>query len=113
MKMLNGESQTCFFNDISLNFSCDRYFNRDVECIKTFFRRRFRYESALYPKFQRTLANEEGGEDFRLDIVVAASGFSRKDMKVLEEVSVMSCYSITYSYLHLTLVYGRCQRGGI
>jgi len=61
------------------------YFNRDVECIKTFFRRRFRYESALYPKFQRTLANEEGGEDFRLDVVVAASGFSRKDMKVLEE----------------------------
>ncbi|KAJ3985672.1 RIO1 family-domain-containing protein [Lentinula detonsa] len=61
------------------------YFNRDVECIKTFFRRRFRYESALYPKFRRVLANEEGGEDFRLDVVVAASGFSRKDMKVLEE----------------------------
>ncbi|KAF9069106.1 RIO1 family-domain-containing protein [Rhodocollybia butyracea] len=61
------------------------YFNRDVECIKTFFRRRFRYESALYPKFKRTLANEEGGEDFKLDVVVAASGFSRKDMKVLEE----------------------------
>ncbi|KAJ4489323.1 atypical/RIO/RIO2 protein kinase [Lentinula edodes] len=61
------------------------YFNRDVECIKTFFRRRFKYESALYPKFRRTLANEEGGEDFQLDVVVAASGFSRKDMKILEE----------------------------
>lgn len=63
--------------------SCYRYFNRDVECIKTFLRRRFRYESALYPKFKRTLANEEGGENFKLDVVVAASGFSRKDMKVL------------------------------
>jgi hypothetical protein len=26
------------------------------------------------------------GEDFKLDIVVAASGFGRKDMKVLEQV---------------------------
>ncbi|KAJ3767003.1 RIO1 family-domain-containing protein [Lentinula raphanica] len=61
------------------------YFNRDVECIKTFFRRRFRYESALYPKFRRILTNEEEGEDFRLDVVVAASGFTRRDMKVLED----------------------------
>ncbi|KAG7099283.1 hypothetical protein E1B28_001142 [Marasmius oreades] len=61
------------------------YFNRDVECIRTFFRRRFRYESAIYPKFKRVLVDEEGETGFRLDVEVAASGFSRKDMKDLEE----------------------------
>ena len=28
-----------------------RYFDRDVQCIRTFFARRFNYESELYPKF--------------------------------------------------------------
>ncbi|PBK77255.1 RIO1-domain-containing protein [Armillaria solidipes] len=61
------------------------YFNRDVECIRTFFRRRFRYESSLYPRF-KTIATEDSSEStFRLDVVVAASGFGNKDMKVLEE----------------------------
>ncbi|KAK0465126.1 RIO1 family-domain-containing protein [Desarmillaria tabescens] len=61
------------------------YFNRDVECIRTFFKRRFRYESSLYPRF-KTIATENTSEsNFRLDIVVAASGFGNKDMKVLEE----------------------------
>ncbi|KAK7463649.1 Serine/threonine-protein kinase rio2 [Stygiomarasmius scandens] len=62
------------------------YFNRDVECIRTFFKRRFRYESSLYPKFKRTVADEDTeGEGFRLDVAVEASGFGRKDMKTLEE----------------------------
>ncbi|TFK77036.1 RIO1-domain-containing protein [Pluteus cervinus] len=62
------------------------YFNRDVECIRTFFRRRFQYESALYPRFRKVLndTNEEG-ETFRLDVAVAASGFARKEMAELEE----------------------------
>ncbi|KAF8898672.1 RIO1 family-domain-containing protein [Infundibulicybe gibba] len=62
------------------------YFNRDVECIRTFFKRRFQYESALYPKFRRTLEDPDAkGEGFKLDVMVEASGFGRKDMKVLEE----------------------------
>ncbi|TFY83594.1 hypothetical protein EWM64_g426 [Hericium alpestre] len=60
------------------------YFNRDVECIRRFFRRRFRYESAIYPRFRSTM-NEAGEDDFQLDVVVSASGFGRKEMKVLEE----------------------------
>jgi len=60
------------------------YFNRDVECIRTFFRRRFRYESALYPKFKASLNNEDV-EGFKLDVEVAASGFRSRDQKVLEE----------------------------
>ena len=71
-----------------------RYFNRDVECIRTFFRRRFRYESNLYPRFRSTInrkdgeesAKESNDEDFRLDVVVAASGFRHSEQKVLEEV---------------------------
>jgi len=60
------------------------YFNRDVECIRTFFKRRFRYESSLYPRFRKVV--EESGQDgFRLDVMVEASGFGRKEMKVLEE----------------------------
>ncbi|EJD55601.1 RIO1-domain-containing protein [Auricularia subglabra TFB-10046 SS5] len=60
------------------------YFNRDVECIRTFFRRRFRYESILYPRFKKTIADGEDGENFRLDVVVEASGFSKKDETVLQ-----------------------------
>ena len=63
------------------------YFNRDVECIKTFFSRRFGYQSMLWPRFSRTIKEgEEDNESFRLDVVVAASGFGRKDQEELEKV---------------------------
>jgi len=47
----------------------------------------------LYPRFRSTINRKEGeegakdgdGEDFRLDIVVAASGFKHSEQKVLEE----------------------------
>ncbi|KAF8314981.1 RIO1-domain-containing protein [Clavulina sp. PMI_390] len=61
------------------------YFNRDVECIRTFFRRRFKYESALYPRFKTTLDEATGESSFRLDVMVAASGFKNKDQQALEE----------------------------
>jgi RIO kinase 2 len=57
-----------------------------VECIRTFFKRRFQYESALYPKFKKTVADSGSEEQFRLDVEVAASGFGRRDMKILEQV---------------------------
>jgi len=62
------------------------YFNRDVECIRRFFKRRFKYESALYPRFS-AIKPGDGKEDgsFRLDVVVAASGFTKKDQKILDE----------------------------
>ncbi|OCB85670.1 RIO1-domain-containing protein [Sanghuangporus baumii] len=69
------------------------YFNRDVECIRRFFRRRFRYESVLYPRFRSTMREgEENEENFRLDVVVAASGFSKKEMRTLEEVECNCFY---------------------
>ncbi|CAG8542668.1 2597_t:CDS:10 [Dentiscutata heterogama] len=55
------------------------YFNRDVECIRTFFKRRFNYESTLYPKFKLDISRE-----FSLDVQVAASGFTKKYQQELE-----------------------------
>lgn len=41
----------------------------------------------LYPKFSRILKEGPSGEEFRLDVMVAASGFGHKEMKTLEQVS--------------------------
>ena len=60
------------------------YFNRDVDCIRRFFQRRFKYESAVYPKFTANLQN--GKREFDLDVEVAASGFSKDDRKHLDDV---------------------------
>ncbi|KAJ2808678.1 Serine/threonine-protein kinase rio2 [Coemansia guatemalensis] len=64
--------------------NAEYYFNRDVDCIRTFFKRRFGYESALYPKFTAKL-----DKDFDLDVKVAASGFTKKDQTQLERFMQM------------------------
>jgi hypothetical protein len=74
-----------------------RYFNRDVECIRTFFRRRFRYESSLYPRFRKTIEGS-GEEGFRLDVMVEASGFGRKEMRVLEQVPIIFSFTCFYNF---------------
>lgn len=57
------------------------YFDRDVQCIRDFFQRRFSYESELYPKFAdvKRLHN--------LDVEVAASGFTRDMSDSFDEAS--------------------------
>ncbi|KAI8979824.1 RIO1 family-domain-containing protein [Mycotypha africana] len=62
------------------HMNAEYYFNRDVECIRTFFRRRFGYESVLYPRFTKDVNRE-----FSLDVQVAASGFSKQMQKELED----------------------------
>ncbi|KAK9696569.1 Serine/threonine-protein kinase rio2 [Basidiobolus ranarum] len=57
------------------------YFDRDVECIRDFFRRRYRYESQLYPKFQL-----DTNKEFDLDVQVAASGFNKKQIEEYEKI---------------------------
>ena len=62
-----------------------RYFDRDVNCIKRFFSRRFGFTSdAPGPFFEdvRRLVGKKGAK--RLDVEVEASGFSRKMAKELE-----------------------------
>ncbi|KAJ3190694.1 hypothetical protein HK101_008454 [Irineochytrium annulatum] len=61
--------------------NAEMYFNRDVECIRTFFRRRFNYESSVYPRF-----TSDAEREFSLDVQVAASGFTRKLQNELEKM---------------------------
>ena len=84
-----------FPTSINMTFIVIRYFNRDVECIRRFFKKRFRYESVLYTYFKYTLKeNGEDTENFRLDVMVSASGFDKKDMKTLEEVNLSQNYTL-------------------
>ena len=65
--------------------NAEYYFDRDVNCIKRFFERRFRYtsqEKGPYFKDAKRLIGKDGVK--RLDISVEASGFSRKMAKELE-----------------------------
>ncbi len=61
------------------------YFNRDVDCVKRFFSRRFGFistdEGPLFDDAKR-LINKEGSK--RLDVQAEASGFSKKMAKELE-----------------------------
>lgn len=88
------------------------FFDRDVEGIKRFFKRRFRYEPDSWPTWQDVLAGEEEEDDeqqegeiadgetekqgetkkiegkkrVRLDEAVEASGWKRDMQQQLEEV---------------------------
>jgi len=65
--------------------NAEYYFDRDVNCIKRFFERRFHFTSdSKGPHFKdaRKLIGKDGVK--RLDVSVAASGFSRKMAKELE-----------------------------
>lgn len=65
--------------------NAEYYFDRDVNCIKRFFERRFHFTSdSKGPHFKdaRKLIGKDGAK--RLDVAVSASGFSRKMAKELE-----------------------------
>lgn len=47
------------------------YFSRDVECIRTFFRKKLNFEGAEFPKF------DEISRKHNLDIELEASGFTK------------------------------------
>lgn len=55
------------------------YFNRDVNCIRDFFKKRFNYESELYPTFGDIRREDD------LDVEVAASGFSKQMAEELDQ----------------------------
>ena len=81
------------------------YFNRDVECIRTFFARRFKYESSVFPKF--TSVVRDGVREFDLDVEVAASGFRKEDKRALEEVRVSLSLSLSLFLLGWNRASGR------
>lgn len=53
------------------HLNAEWYFDRDVQCIRDFFNRRFRYESELYPTF-KDITREDS-----LDVEISASGFTK------------------------------------
>jgi len=61
------------------------YFERDVNCVKRYFERRFHFVSdEAGPCFEEARAQVGAGGVHRLDVEVEASGFSRKMAKELE-----------------------------
>lgn len=65
--------------------NAEMYFDRDVECVKRFFERRFGFVSEEPGPFFKELKQKVGSDNARrLDIQVEASGFSRKQAKELE-----------------------------
>lgn len=65
--------------------NAEMYFDRDVNCIKRFFQRRFHFtpnEPGPFFTDARKLIGKDGAK--RLDVAVEASGFSRKMAKELE-----------------------------
>ena len=73
-----------FPQTLSTNHSnAQYYFDRDVECIKRFFERRFKYVSEEHGPFLAD-AIKSADNERRLDVEVEASGFSRKMGKELE-----------------------------
>ncbi|KAG8527550.1 uncharacterized protein KY384_007702 [Bacidia gigantensis] len=67
------------------------YFNRDVQCIKTYFERRFNFLSSeagpFFADARKAAAKQATAKGKRLDLEVEASGFSKK--KVQELVQYM------------------------
>ncbi|KAJ2896666.1 hypothetical protein MKZ38_005318 [Zalerion maritima] len=65
--------------------NAEMYFDRDVNCIKTFFKRRFKFTSTQPGPFFKA-AKKTLGQDGakRLDAVALASGFTKKMLKDLE-----------------------------
>ena len=66
--------------------NAEMYFDRDVNCIKRFFERRFNFVSdELGPHFADARRLAAGKKGKRLDVEVEASGFSKKMAKELEK----------------------------
>lgn len=65
--------------------NAEMYFDRDVECIKRYFKRKFKFVSdSTGPTFAEARKKLLKNPGKRLDIEVEASGFSRKMAKELE-----------------------------
>ncbi|KAK6180181.1 hypothetical protein SNE40_012376 [Patella caerulea] len=54
------------------HLNAEWYFDRDVQCVRNFFSKRYHFESELYPKFS-DISREDN-----IDVAVAASGFTKE-----------------------------------
>lgn len=60
--------------NLIFNFSSCSYFDRDVECIRSYFKKRFHFEAENYPIFKKDVEKK-----FSLDKDLSASGFTPED----------------------------------
>lgn len=63
----------------------ERFFQRDVDCIRTFFERKLHYVSEDYPDFKRDVKREAS-----IDLLVEASGLNKKQAKEFETAMAQS-----------------------
>ncbi|KAA8904572.1 hypothetical protein TRICI_005442 [Trichomonascus ciferrii] len=63
----------------------ERFFRRDVDCIRTFFERKLHYVSDDYPDFKRDVKREAS-----IDLLVDASGLNKKQAKEFEKAMAQS-----------------------
>lgn len=81
--MLNSEDKPTLIDFPQMMSTSHRnaewYFDRDVNCVREFFKKRFGYESELFPKFS------DIERDDTLDLETAASGFSKEVKEELDE----------------------------
>ncbi|XP_050044446.1 uncharacterized protein RIOK2 isoform X2 [Dermacentor andersoni] len=81
--MLNAEDKPTLIDFPQMmstsHHNAEWYFDRDVNCVREFFKKRFGYESELFPKFS------DIERDDTLDLETAASGFSKEVKEELEE----------------------------
>ncbi|KTW28455.1 hypothetical protein T552_04127 [Pneumocystis carinii B80] len=61
------------------HFNSEEYFNRDVQCIKKYFQKKFRFESDYIPIFHKDVKRENN-----LDAQIKAEGFSKELVKKLD-----------------------------
>ena len=72
-------SYQIWINFITLHL--ERYFDRDVLCIRTFFSKKFGFETDYWPKFTVDVEKQRC-----LDVDVEASGFSKEEQREFEKV---------------------------
>lgn len=66
------------------HFNGPELFARDVACVRRFFRKRFAYESSRWPTWEKNIVPLI--RSVALDQKVAASGFTRKDQKAMNDI---------------------------
>eukprot|EP01133_Synstelium_polycarpum_P007040 gene7040-8186_t len=65
------------------HINAEYYFDRDVNCIRTYFQKRFNFIGETYPKFSDYKASL-----YNLDVVISASGFTKDHQKEFEDLTV-------------------------
>lgn len=73
--------------------NADYFFERDVDCVRRFFRKRFRFESEEYPTYSQVMEAMRDEKVDRLDALTRASGFGKSsDADAILEMHLASMH---------------------